>query len=441
MSEPAGAEKSRLTVRGAVVLGIGAMVGAGIFALLGQAGAVAGSAVWISFLLAGAMCAALAYTLVKFAMRWPSSGGLISYVQRGYRNRRLVGVVAWLGYLTAIVVVGAMVAASFGDYAADVIADAPPGGWLSKVCAAVLVVAGVWLTIAGPRLIDRVQSAVVGLLLAVFAVFVIGTLPQVDVALLSPDTYPGVNDIVASVALTFFAFIGFAVISFAGDDLANPRREMPVATYTALAITTVLYVAVAVCVFGTLPVDEVVAAGPRAIAVAAEPTLGQAGYVMMTVAALLATASSVTAVLYASGGLTAELARSGAFPPVFGSGTRLGRHGGLLITAALMILFVTVLSLGALASVGSAVSLSVFVLVAVAAFRLRAELGASPLLTAVAVAISGVVLTWFVVDLFTLQRRSFWFMVALVALAFVVDVAWTRRRASMAGAANEPTQT
>ena len=127
MSEPAPAETAHLTVRGAVVLGIGAMVGAGIFALLGQAGAVAGSAVWISFLLAGAMSATLGYTLVKFAMRWPSSGGLIVYLEHGFRSRRLVGVAAWLGYLTAIVVVGAMVAASFGDYAAVLLADAPRG--------------------------------------------------------------------------------------------------------------------------------------------------------------------------------------------------------------------------------------------------------------------------------------------------------------------------
>jgi amino acid transporter len=198
--------------------------------------------------------------------------------------------------------------------------------------------------------------------------------------------------------------------------------------YAALAITTVLYVAVALAVFGTLAVDEVVAAGPTALAVAAEPALGQAGFVMMACAALLATASTVTAMLYGSVGLSAALASSGTFPRVFGSGTRLGRHGGLLITAALMVALVTVLSVGALASVGSAVSLAVFLLVAVAAFRLRAELGASPVLTAVAVAVSGVVLVWFVVDLYSSDRRSFWAMIVLVGLAVVVDEAWTRRR-------------
>ncbi|MDM7829953.1 APC family permease [Cellulomonas edaphi] len=426
MSQPA--PQARLTVRGAITLGVGAMVGAGIFALLGQTGAIAGSAVWLSFLLAGLMSAALGYTLVKFAIHLPSSGGLIAYVEHGYRSRRLVGVTAWLGYLTAVVVVGAMVSASFGDYAAVLIADGPPGGWLSKLCASVLVLAGAWVTVSGPRLVDHVQSVIVGLLLVVFAIFVVGTLSQLDPSLLAPSTYPGAGDIVASVALTFFAFLGFGVISFAGADLRRPRRDMPIAMYTALAITTVLYVAVALGVFGTLSVDEVVAAGPRAIAVAAEPALGHAGYVMMAGAALLATSSSVTATLYAGRALTSSLAASGTFPPPFGSGTRLGRHGGLVITAALMIAFVTVLGIDALASIGSAVSLAVFVLVAVAAFRLRSELQASPVLTASAAGISGFVLAWFVVDLYSAQRRSFWLMLALVALAVAIDAVWTRRR-------------
>ena len=72
---PESGPESRLTLNGAMFLGIGAMVGAGIFALLGQAGEIAGSAVWLSFLIAGIMSAALGYTLVKFGQRYPSSGG------------------------------------------------------------------------------------------------------------------------------------------------------------------------------------------------------------------------------------------------------------------------------------------------------------------------------------------------------------------------------
>ena len=76
------APQQGLTVLGAAFLGVGAMVGAGIFALLGQAGAVAGAAVWISFLLAGGIAALLGYVVVKLGVRYPSKGGFVSYSSR-----------------------------------------------------------------------------------------------------------------------------------------------------------------------------------------------------------------------------------------------------------------------------------------------------------------------------------------------------------------------
>ena len=106
-----------MSVRGAAFLGIGAMVGAGIFALLGEAGAVAGSAVWLSFLLAGIVAALLGYNVVKLGVRYPSSGGLIAYLLQGFGNGRLVGIASWLGYFAAIVIVCSMVAVAFGAYA------------------------------------------------------------------------------------------------------------------------------------------------------------------------------------------------------------------------------------------------------------------------------------------------------------------------------------
>src|SRR4051795_152150 len=115
---PGGANMS---VRGAFFLGVGSMVGAGIFALLGEAGAVAGSAVWVSFLLAGLVAGLLGYTVVKRGVRFPSSGSLIAYLVEGFGNGRLVGIASWLGYIAAIVIVGAMVAVSFGSYATSLI--------------------------------------------------------------------------------------------------------------------------------------------------------------------------------------------------------------------------------------------------------------------------------------------------------------------------------
>ena len=89
---PTGATKSStLSVRQAAFIGVGAMVGAGIFSLLGAAGEVAGSAVWISFLIAGAVAGLQGYSFAKFGGRYPSAGGLLEYVVRGFGDGHITG--------------------------------------------------------------------------------------------------------------------------------------------------------------------------------------------------------------------------------------------------------------------------------------------------------------------------------------------------------------
>ncbi len=314
---PSGA----MSVRGAIFLGVGSMVGAGIFALLGEAGAVAGAAVWLSFALAGIVAGLLGYTVVKLGVRYPSSGGLIAYLIAGFGNGRLVGIASWLGYVAAIVIVGAMVAVSFGSYATSLFIGADAGPAWDNVFTTLVVLGTLGINLVGSRIVDRTQTAIVVVELVVFAVFIAVTIADADWSLLAFSGYPAFSDIVASIALTFFAFLGFSVITFSAGDLADPAYGLPRAMYAALGIAAGLYILISLGVFGTLPVDDVVAYGETAIAEAARPALGEAGFVMMALAALLATTSSVNATLYASGGLTRMLAEVGQFPPIFGRRT------------------------------------------------------------------------------------------------------------------------
>ncbi len=395
-----------MSVRGAAFLGIGAMVGAGIFALLGEAGSIAGSAVWLSFLLAGIVSALLGYTVVKMGVRFPSSGGLIAYLIEGFGNGRLVGIASWLGYFAAIVIVCSMVAVSFGSYATALFIGADAAaGWDNLFTTLIVIV-----------------------LLAVFAVFIAVTLVDVDWGLLAFDGYPPVNDIIASVALTFFAYLGFSVITFAAGDLHNPARELPRAMYSALGVTTLLYVLISFGVFGTLTVTEVIGYGETAIAEAARPTLGDAGFTMMAIAALLATSSSVNATLYASGGLTKMLAGAGQFPPFFGPGSRLGSHSGMLITAAIVLVVSNLVDLSAIASVGSACSLVIFLLVGVAAYRRRADTGAIGAIVLTAIAATAIVLAFFALDTFRNAPQTFAAIVVITVLAVALDLIWKRSR-------------
>src|SRR6476620_9837227 len=131
MTEQPGAAKPKqhLTIRQAAFIGVGAMVGAGIFALLGAAGEVAGSAVWVSFLLAGVIAALQGYSFAKLGARFPSAGGLMEYVAKGFGDGHVTGVTAWLTY-SANAIVTAMVAVSFGSYASAVFDDENPA-WLT----------------------------------------------------------------------------------------------------------------------------------------------------------------------------------------------------------------------------------------------------------------------------------------------------------------------
>ena len=291
------------------------MVGAGIFSLLGAAGEVAGAAVWLSFLIAGVVAILQGYSFAKLGSRFPSAGGLLEYVIRGYGDGHVAGVVAWL-LLFANAIVTGMVAVSFGSYASTAAGDGSDG-WTKAFAVLVVVVMAV-LNIVGSKAVAQVQTVVVVVVIGILSLFAVTTLANIDLDLLKPSGYPGVQDIVSSVALTFFAFLGFGVVTFTAKDLPDPPRQLPRAIYLALGIATVIYVAVSLGVFGTLTVDEVIDSGGTALAVAAEPVLGRAGYWLMTVTALFATAGATNSGLYPAAGLCETMAEGGQFPPTLG---------------------------------------------------------------------------------------------------------------------------
>jgi amino acid transporter len=258
----------------------------------------------------------LAYNVVKLGIRYPSEGGLIEYLRQGFGNGRVLGIAAWLGYAAAFVVVAAMLAVSFGSYAVSLfVGDHGWGGW-DNVFASLLIVAMTVINMTGATFVARVASVMVVVLLVVFAVFIAATISHINLDLLAFSGYPPFSKIIASIALTFFAFLGFGVMTFTVSSLRDPKRELPRAVALALGLTTATYVLIAIGVFGTLTVDQAVGYGETAIAEAARPTLGEAGFVLMAVAALIATAGATNGTLFGAKGLTASLAEIGQFPPL-----------------------------------------------------------------------------------------------------------------------------
>jgi len=428
----AGAAAQRaLSVRQAAFIGVGSMVGAGIFALLGASAEVAGSAVWVSFLLAGGVAALQGYSFARLGARYPSAGGFLEYVIRGWGDGHFAGVIAWM-LLAVNAIITAMVAVSFGSYASDAVASNTH--WV-KAFAVLILLIMTGLNILGSRAVANAQTLVVIVVIGILTVFSVATLSNLDPSLLAFADYPSVGDIISSVALTFFAFLGFGVITFTAKDLADPRRQLPKAVYLALGIATVVYVAVALGVFGTLTVDEVIASGGTALAVAAEPVLGQAGYWMMTVTALFATAGATNSGLFPAAGLGNEMAAVGQFPPVMGR--RLGGRApmGIVVTTVGAIVLALFFDLNAIASIGSAVALVVFTLVTFGHLRIRRETGAKAGLLVLANVTTIVVLAAFATTTLADEPGTAVAFVVIVLLGVVLDLLWKRRRIQSSGPA------
>ena len=148
--------------------------------------------------------------------------------------------------------------------------------------------------------------------------------------------------------------------------------------FLALGIATVIYVAIALGVFGTLTVDKVISSGGTALAVAAEPTLGQAGYWLMAVTALFATAGRHQRRAVPGGRAVRAAGGDGAVPAADGApGSAGGVSTGLLVQAVACLVLAVVFNLDAIASIGSAVALLIFTFITAAHFRVRAETGAN----------------------------------------------------------------
>ena len=411
----------QLTLRGATVLGVGSMIGAGIFSLLGEAGSIAGAAVWISFLVGGAVAGLLGYVCARMGMTYPSRGGLITYLVKGFGMGRMVGICSWLGYIAAVVIVTAMVAVSFGGYASALFIGSDASSAWDHVFITAMLLLMLGVNLVGTKVVAAAQSMIVVGVLVVFGIFIWVTISDIDTSLLAFSGYPSLDKIISSVALTFFAYLGFNVITFTGGDLENPKRDIPRATYLSIGIAATTYVLIAIGVFGTLTVAEVITYGETAIAEAARPSLGDSGYKVMAVAALLSTAGCTNATLYASRNLTSMLTDAGLFPELFGTRSRLGKNAGLLITTLLVLVVANLVDLSAIASVGSAVALMIFVLVGVAGWRRRADTGSNAALVLLTIAITAIVLAFFAVDTARNAPETFTAIVAITVLAVGLD--------------------
>ncbi len=383
-----------LGLTAALMIGIGTMIGAGIFVLPGPAAAAAGPAIALSFVVGGVIALFTALTASELATAMPAAGGSYHFINQGLGPAfgAIAGFGNWLGlaFASAFYVIG------FGSYLGLLLEAvvAPPTLTLGPVvlseaqlgglAAGVIFVAVNYVSTKGT---GDLQNVIVIGLLGILAVFgVLGAI-EADVSTLRPFTPEGWGAVLPGTALVFVSYLGFVKITTVAGEIKEPERNLPLAIVGSVVVVTVLYAIVMVVVLGVVDRGDI-ADSETAVADVAGLVFGElfgvaaVGVGLLTLAGLLATASSANASILAASRINYAMGRDRIVSPRLSEVNDRFKTPGraILLTGAFILLFVLVGDVAILAKSAAVLHLVVYGLlnVALIVFRETDAVGYEP---------------------------------------------------------------
>jgi len=410
--------KGSFTLVSAMLLGIGSMVGAGIFIVIGQAGALAGSLVWVSFIFGAFIALLSGYSLAKLAIAFPSRGGIVEYLVQGFGENIFSGTLGILFYFSQLIAIAA-VAKSFGVYASALLGVVQEG--TQNLFAVGVVALFTLINLVGATVVAKSESLIVGIKLAVLVLFACIALFSVQSDLLLPQQMPPISGMLYAIGLTFFAYQGFSVITNTVEDMQNPKQTLLRAMLYAITFVALLYVVVSIAVMGNLTLAQITQAKEYALAQAAVGFFGQTGFNIMAVTALLATASAINATLYATTEIGYTLAKEGELPKVY-EYHLYNSFEGLIVSAMLIVPMMLFFDLSQITTQAAIIILLVQGVTHIAHLRCLAKSGAHKWVIVLAVVLMFTVALLLIYHSYVHDSASVLLLVAAFVLAFVVEV-------------------
>ena len=368
---------------GLTAMGVGAIIGTGIFVVIGEGAALAGPAVVISFILAAVTCLFSALSYAELAAAVPVSGSAYtySYATMGELVAFIIGwdLILEYGVSVAAVAVGwggnvnAFLEPAFGFTLPDAVAKSPSDGGVFNLPAVFIVLAITVLLVRGTRESARVNMIMVGVKLAVLIFFIVVAFTAFRSGNLQPFNPHGRAGITEAAGIIFFAYIGFDAVATGSEESKRPGRDLPIAIVGSLVISTVLYILVALAAVGVAPVSTLGESdAPLAAALQEGTGIGWAAG-LLAFGALVAITSVVLVIMYGQTRIFFAMCRDGLMPqnfatihPRYGTPARLTIGFGLLIA-----LLAAVVPLGEIVKLVNIGTLFAFILVNLGVIILR----------------------------------------------------------------------
>ncbi len=393
-------KENSLTLKGAVALGTGVMIGAGIFALLGQVAELSGT--WFPYIfIVGAIISGFsAYSYIKVSNAYPSAGGIAMILMKAYGKTTLTAAASVLMALS-MVINESLVARTFGSYSLQLFNVEENSLWVPILGVSLLILAYI-INVSGNKIIGRTSQFMAVIKIVGIIVFAIGGLWAANFALgdLLPVTSDTTNYSAASyigaIALSILAYKGFTTITNSGGEITKPHKNVGRSIIISLLICTIVYFLVAIAVNGSLSIPEIVNAKDYSLAEAAKPAFGRYGLYFTVGIAIVATISGVIASIFAVSRMTAMLTEMKLIPHShFGMSGGIQKHMLIYITV-IAIAFTIFFDLSRIASIGAIFYLVMDMIVHWGVFKnLRKDVNANGVILITALLLDLVVLTAF----------------------------------------------
>jgi len=359
---------------GALSIGIGGMVGGGIFAVLGEAVSLAHGATAVSFLIAGIVALLTAYSYAKLSIAYQSEGGTVAFVDRAFGDNILTGsinLMLWLSYLVTI----SLYATAFASYGATFFKTTTP--LITHTLITISIILPTLINLISASFVSRSESIIVAIKLMLLIVVIVAGSSFVEPQRLSIEHWGSSISIVTAGMIIFIAYEGFELIANSAEEIQDPTKNLPRAFYGSVVIVIALYILISIITVGNVSEDTLLKAKDYALAIAAKPSLGEVGFTIVASSALLSTFSAINATIYGNARLGFIIAKDGRLPKELTKERNHIPFVGVLYTLALSLILANTIELNEIAIIGSAGFLLIFFVVNISAYRLRDEIDAN----------------------------------------------------------------
>ena len=407
----------------AISIGIGGMVGGGIFAVLGLAVSLAKGGTPIAFLMAGIIALITSYSYVKLSMAYPDRGGTVRFINEGFGKSIFSGGMnnlLWISYIIML----ALYSSAFGSYAPNLLELTGDKALDSHIYASAIIILATAINYYSIKVVGMIETYAVVIkliiLLAFIGIGVYGLIGNPNIDQLSMANWETPINLLTGGMVIFVAYEGFELIANAAPDIENPKKNIPRAYYYSVIFVIFLYIIIAIVTVGSLPFADIANAQDYVLAEAAKPMLGKVGFTIITVAALISTFSAINASLYGGSRVSYEIAEDDELPHELTS-TLWNQPVGLMITAVVTLIVANTLNLESISIAGSVGFLLIFAIVNFIGYKLSSKIGGNRIIPLLGFVLCSVALVVLVIQQYSSNKLGVIVAISIVTFCFIME--------------------